>query len=69
MVSDTGPEWIVAYPGGGKPLLVKVADPTKCAWLPENEHKDYMIYCGPGEKYVVSSPGCGFSKYVAWQQL
>lgn len=49
--------------------MVKVADPTKCAWLPENEHKDYMIYCGPGEKYVVSSPGCGFSKYVAWQQL
>ena len=49
--------------------MVKVADPTKCAWLPENDEKDYMVYSGPGDKFVVSSPACGFSKYVTGQQL
>lgn len=63
--SEPGPEWIVAYPPGAKPLVIMVADPCKSAWLPENTHQDYTVATSQKGKVIITSPGLGLSKYVA----
>ena len=57
--------WIIAYPHASDPILIKVDDPTVTAWLPANPELDYAISKNKKSgKWMVSSPGLGFSKYV-----
>ncbi len=62
--SELVPDWIVVYPEGSQPLIIFTSDPTRYAWLPDNASKDYSIARGAGQKYLISSPGLGYVKYV-----
>lgn len=54
----------MVYPEGSAPLLILTSDPSKNAWLPENASRDYTVARGAGNKYLITSPGLGFVKYV-----
>lgn len=57
--------YLVAYPPNTAPLLIDVENPVQCAYLPENDDQDYQLSVNKkNEKWIVSSPGLGFSKYV-----
>ena len=60
-------EWLVAYPQNTPPLLIKVSDPTCTAWLPSTDDEDYHVsYNKKADKWLVSSPSIGMSKYATW---